>query len=1301
MRRILRISALVLLCIAAVALITGWGLLATEAGQRWLLTELSRRTAVSITADQVEGRLFDRLHLTGATLRWPQGEAHFDAVELRWQPAALLYGQLAIDTLAVTGGTFTLSATTEKAEKNALPLWPRVEGWPLWLSATVDRLLLEDLTLRGPTEARHLDRLVAHLSWQRGTLTVEALEAVAEGYRLHGTARAGFRRPQLQLALQLDLPAPLAAAEQLILDARLAPAKGLIMAGPFALHGFHETSSAWQVSGELTIGADTLTLLDLALTQSSRRGTIGGTASVTFTEDQPDWTARMTLTDLDLAPELGMGTALDGRLAASGQGTTCQGEFAVTNRGDGWQALDLSGPFAVDANGIALPRLTGSWLKGTLGGALRLAWGTELRLTASLAGRALDPAMIAADWSGQLNVEVDGEVRRADGEPLQAHLRGRLLDSTLRGYPLRGRVDATLSDDDLELTALELRGDGVSLHGRGRLAERLDWRAEIAALDDLLPAAHGELTAQGWLRRRAGCWTGAIDGHGRRLGYAQLTFDALRLEGQLTEDGTVAAQLNAARVSYGSWQLDKTAVHLSGRQQSHAITMTTRWAGGELILAAGGGWSERVWRGTLQRLDGKDTSAGSWRLLEPTALAIAPMQVSLAPLRLGGEGKELVRLRGDLSGTPWQGEGELHWQDLDLGRFNRGLPATLTGLSDGSVRLHLPADGGMELSGTLTGTGEVRHGDHALPIRRVDGQLLWGAAGLRATLDATLDDSARLDARLTASQSGGLTLPGQAQFAIDWSGFALEHLRPWLPAAVTLNGVCRGSTSGEWQGGEILAVNGTVTVDRGSLQWQTPDGTVMAGLRTARLDWQWEGDTLQGAANLDLADFGSLQGSFQLPLPVRFPAAVDPAGPLHVDFTGQVAERGMLAAFFPGLVDNSRGSLQLRAHARGTWQQPELSGAIRLSDAGAYFPAAGIVLRDISLDGELAGDELHIRTFRASSGPGQVNGSGALKLRGWQPVSYQGTLQGERFEAVSFPELRLLVSPDLTFSGDRNRLNLQGSLLVPELTARDRQQQGVIRESPDVVLVGVEAPIKREFPLALEVRVRLILGERVLVKVAGVDARLDGEIALQATAPDVVTARGEIQVAQGIYTSYGVQLKIERGRLIYAGGPVGQPTLDILALRRVGEIKAGAQIGGTPRSPQVKLYAEPAMPDSDILSYIVFGHPLHSSSGEFSLLSAAAGALLSRGESVMLQDQIKQQLGIDVIEVEGGDTLSGSMITVGKYLNPKLYLSFGQALFDNASETRLRYTISPRWELETKTTGEKSGGDIYYKIEFD
>jgi autotransporter translocation and assembly factor TamB len=44
----------------------------------------------------------------------------------------------------------------------------------------------------------------------------------------------------------------------------------------------------------------------------------------------------------------------------------------------------------------------------------------------------------------------------------------------------------------------------------------------------------------------------------------------------------------------------------------------------------------------------------------------------------------------------------------------------------------------------------------------------------------------------------------------------------------------------------------------------------------------------------------------------------------------------------------------------------------------------------------------------------------------------------------------------------------------------------------------------------------------------------------------------------------------------------------------------------------------------------------------------------------MLQEQIKRQLGIDVIELEGGDDLTGSMVTVGKYLSPKLSLSLGR-----------------------------------------
>ena len=56
------------------------------------------------------------------------------------------------------------------------------------------------------------------------------------------------------------------------------------------------------------------------------------------------------------------------------------------------------------------------------------------------------------------------------------------------------------------------------------------------------------------------------------------------------------------------------------------------------------------------------------------------------------------------------------------------------------------------------------------------------------------------------------------------------------------------------------------------------------------------------------------------------------------------------------------------------------------------------------------------------------------------------------------------------------------------------------------------------------------------------------------------------------------------------------------------------------------------------------------------------------------------------------------MITTGKYLRPGLYVSFGYSLFNNSNEVKLRYTLSPRWEVESNF-GTESGADLFYKID--
>jgi translocation and assembly module TamB len=68
------------------------------------------------------------------------------------------------------------------------------------------------------------------------------------------------------------------------------------------------------------------------------------------------------------------------------------------------------------------------------------------------------------------------------------------------------------------------------------------------------------------------------------------------------------------------------------------------------------------------------------------------------------------------------------------------------------------------------------------------------------------------------------------------------------------------------------------------------------------------------------------------------------------------------------------------------------------------------------------------------------------------------------------------------------------------------------------------------------------------------------------------------------------------------------------------------------------------------------------------------------------------------IESQSGD-LSRSMVTIGKYLTPELYLSYGYSLFDNEQVLKVRYKISKNWEVEAQR-GSATALDLYYRIDF-
>jgi autotransporter translocation and assembly factor TamB len=59
------------------------------------------------------------------------------------------------------------------------------------------------------------------------------------------------------------------------------------------------------------------------------------------------------------------------------------------------------------------------------------------------------------------------------------------------------------------------------------------------------------------------------------------------------------------------------------------------------------------------------------------------------------------------------------------------------------------------------------------------------------------------------------------------------------------------------------------------------------------------------------------------------------------------------------------------------------------------------------------------------------------------------------------------------------------------------------------------------------------------------------------------------------------------------------------------------------------------------------------------------------------------------------DELSRSIVTVGKYLDPRLSIGIGGSPFTKAYQVILRYSLTKHLEVETKA-GTESGANLYY-----
>jgi len=1297
------VLALFLVCLA---LLTGgaW-IFGTTNGTRVLLHAISLWTPLKIDAGSVSGRLADELLLEKVQVNWPRGEAATGVLRLRWQPRQLFKGDLSIQELEVADLEIRLGkgGAAISGGRAAQPLWPLVSGSPLGLEGTLESLQLSRVAIHGLTgEPLVLEAATLRLDLRDGVLALSRLEAQTPYGTVSGAVAAGLLNPGFQADL-LGEPADKPGGVQSVrLKLDLGAGGGEeLLAGPLELELRLAGDERFHLAGEFGLGQTGAELRELLLTRSAAAGEVRGRLQARFDGSARPLAAQLRLLQVDLAPETGISTALSGLLDIAGEPGRYEGEFDLTNSGEGWRNLQLAGRLSGGLQGISLSDLDGLLLAGRVGGELSLDWSGPFLVAGTLQGENLDPGILSPPLTGRVNFNLTSTLLVPPGLPPQLEVAGSLEDSLLRGHPLFGVFDARLTGGDLHLRRLRLQGEGIDLTAAGRLRERMDFALSFSRFDGLLEGAAGGGRGEGWLSYRDGELSGVFQGEGKDFAYAGLAIGrgSFQLHRPIP-GGAIALRANLDKIRYRDLLFDRLELQGDGLLPDHRVHLALNWPQGQGEMVAAGGYRDGRWTGKLLRLEGKDEEQGDWRLASPVTLVAGKDTLRFTALELASDRGEYLEVAGDYDRGAGGGEVMALWEDLTLDRLDPWLPQLhLAGASSGSLEGRWNGDGALYLEGTLVASGRLERDSLALEIRRMEAEFSWDQRGLLALWDIDLPSGGNLSGRMDSAEKGHLGLPQSLVLHLDWQALDLALFKNWVPPALTVDGRLSGALTAELLPGGTFDVSGDAVVDGGVLTWEE-QGTVTVALRSGELNWRWRKKTLVLDLALVLAEDGQLAGSFSIPLAAAWPLRIPPAGTLWGEMEGTFRERGLLGTLLPGLLRESHGDLTLDLALGGTWQNPKFSGGLSLTGAGAYLPRAGIELRDLRLQAEFAGDRLRILSLEVFSGEGSLKGEGELRLQRWQIAEFRGTLGGERFLVVNLPELQLAVSPDLTVEGTAQKVKVRGEIRVPELLVRGRQSQAPLQQHADVVLVNGPVESRRKAPVEIDLEVRVVLGDRVLVQFGGIDARLEGDVLIDTRSLDAVSGRGKINVAKGTYSAYGMKLNISRGTLLFAGGPVDQPTLDILALRTAGEVKAGVRVSGTLRAPLVKLYSEPVMPDTDVLSYIVLGRPMGSDAGQASLLLVAAGALLSKGESTVLQDRLRRRVGLDVLDIQAGNgDVTESIITVGKYLNPKLYISFGHSLFTNSNVVGLRYSISDHWQAES-SVGEESGVDLFYKIEF-
>lgn len=529
---------------------------------------------------------------------------------------------------------------------------------------------------------------------------------------------------------------------------------------------------------------------------------------------------------------------------------------------------------------------------------------------------------------------------------------------------------------------------------------------------------------------------------------------------------------------------------------------------------------------------------------------------------------------------------------------------------------------------------------------------------------------------------------GAASFDLAIDDLPLAVLPLGLPQEVRLSGLGNVQARGSMIEGRLTG-DASINLREAKVNAVVDDETISAAFTEAAGNVSIVDNQATSSLRLELDD-GAGGTTFDLTVEDMLDVGSAVAGRGSVELN----EMSLFAVLLPDIA-SPRGIVSGSLEISGSLGQPEFLGALAITDGAFGVRKAGIEITDFNARlSQTSVGHLQLEGS-ARSGDGQISIQGDTWVSPDTGIRSEVLLTGQDFELSRLPDWQISASPSIALVFDDRATAVTGNLFIPTTNVRLKKlPDSAVSPSSDAIVhraEGTSPSVRRR----IDVDIAVGLGDEVRFSGFGLSTDIEGALRVRGGTHSPYTGIGRLSLQDGRYEAYGQELEIERGQLIF-NGSLDNPQLDIRAVRRTTDVVAGILISGTPAQLRSDVFSEPPLGDAEALSYLLTGRPLASatSTGEGDTLNAAAFALgVSSAGNIV--SQVRSSLGLETLAVEGG--AEDGRLIAGKRFGNRLLVEYGYGLIDKLGTLLLRYQLTDRIILESRT-GMVSNFDVLYRV---